>query len=247
LRALSPGSTNVISDVDAGFVALRDDVSAKLAPHTAGTRASRPTSTVGTPGILGRTYRSTDDGGVDIDTGTSWVTLSPGLFTVLPGSPDAAQMVLFQTAAMVTAGIGPWALRYRTASASAYKWEATGAIPLIAELPAVATTTSATYTDTGTPGPTITLPLSGDYVISHGFESVNGNGSVSQSFIFGGAAAADPERAVVLASSVTDSTSRTVRKLALSATVLVTCKHKTTGGTAIFANRWLSITPIRVA
>lgn len=73
--------SNLVSDIDAGFSALADDVDSKLTPHTSGLLSARPTSTVGTPGKDGRTYRATDKGltGIGItyrDLGTSWLQIA---------------------------------------------------------------------------------------------------------------------------------------------------------------------------
>jgi hypothetical protein len=72
LRRLT--GSNVISDIDAGFSALADDTDALLTPSTSGTLAARPTSTVGTPGKLGRTYMATDQTPPRLfrDNGTGW-------------------------------------------------------------------------------------------------------------------------------------------------------------------------------
>jgi hypothetical protein len=80
LRRLS--GSNAILDVDAGFEALADDIDAKLTPYDAGLLAARPTSTSGSPGKAGRTYRVTSGsqaGVVFLDTGTSWVPLGSEL------------------------------------------------------------------------------------------------------------------------------------------------------------------------
>jgi hypothetical protein len=70
LRRLT--GSNVISDIDAGFTALADDVDLLLTPSASGTLAARPTSTVGSPGKLGRTYKATDTGQLFVDNGTGW-------------------------------------------------------------------------------------------------------------------------------------------------------------------------------
>lgn len=77
LRALT--GVNVGSDIDAGFTALRDDISAKMVGYSSGPIGSRPTSTVGTPGIAGRRYRATDTGELFEDTGTSWIEIAVGM------------------------------------------------------------------------------------------------------------------------------------------------------------------------
>lgn len=73
LRRLTGAS--LVSDIDAGFTALADDIDPLLTPYTEGVAASRPVSTTGSPGKQGREYRSTDTGVIEKDTGTSWVPL----------------------------------------------------------------------------------------------------------------------------------------------------------------------------
>lgn len=120
LRALT--GANVGSDIDAGFDALRDDVSATFAGYSEGPIGSRPTSTPGTPGIAGRRYRATDTSQTFEDTGTSWIEIAavPSTVTALPttGNFDGRGVYL-QTSAMAAIGIR-WLLRYRAASS---KWE----------------------------------------------------------------------------------------------------------------------------
>lgn len=77
LRKLA--GTNVVSDIDAGFDALGEDLDSKLTPYTQGLFADRPVSTSGTPGKAGRFYRSTDTGAIDLDTGTRWCTVTLGI------------------------------------------------------------------------------------------------------------------------------------------------------------------------
>lgn len=59
--------SNLISDIDAGFQALAEDIDASMAGYASGTAASRPAA-----GVAGKLYRATDTGQVFIDTGTTW-------------------------------------------------------------------------------------------------------------------------------------------------------------------------------
>jgi microcystin-dependent protein len=63
-------------DIDDGFAALADDIDGKMVGISEGPIGSRPTSTPGTPGILGRLYRATDEGGkLYFDFGTGWTEM----------------------------------------------------------------------------------------------------------------------------------------------------------------------------
>jgi microcystin-dependent protein len=99
LRRLS--GSNAISDVDAGFGALADDIDPKLTPHASGLASARPTSTVETPGKEGRTYRATDTGAVYLDSGSGWITLTLGVGEIrewpFPTAPDGWLMLNGQT------------------------------------------------------------------------------------------------------------------------------------------------------
>lgn len=62
-----------VSDVDAGFQALAEDVDSRFVGFQQGAIALLPASTPGDPGIPGREYYATDTGQVLKDTGTGWI------------------------------------------------------------------------------------------------------------------------------------------------------------------------------
>jgi microcystin-dependent protein len=74
LRKLT--GSNAISDIDAGFDALAEDLDPKLTPSDHGLLVNRPVSTAAQPGKYGRTYHADDHGVVFFDTGTSWIALN---------------------------------------------------------------------------------------------------------------------------------------------------------------------------
>lgn len=82
--------TDPAADVDLGMQNMAEHLDGIIVVHDSGTLASRPVSTVGTPGIQGRMYRVTsgaDAGIVYFDTGTGWVPFSgsmQGAFSALP-------------------------------------------------------------------------------------------------------------------------------------------------------------------
>ena len=177
LRALT-GSSNV-SDIDEGFDFLRDDVSAKLTPYDAGARSSRPRSTPGVPGIAGRTYRSAD-GGIDLDLGTSWTTVKPGLFTALPtlsgnasdGIDEGMEILYQQVPPLGAIATGPWHLRYDAGLSGSSKWKVIGQPdPLWAEIASITGITNTTYQTlaAGAAGPAVDV-IAGIYMISFGAE-----------------------------------------------------------------------------
>src|SRR4051794_40571617 len=161
---------------------------------SSGLLSARPTSTPGTPGIAGRRYYATDTGVEYRDTGTSWVALGVELVTALPASPYNGQIVDYLADA--TNGV-VWRLRYRSASASAYKWEFVGGAPLRAYIAAQETVAwNAGYPNPATVGPTVTVPVAGDYDIAHSTGVANGTGGyLFPSFSVGATAATDADRA----------------------------------------------------
>jgi hypothetical protein len=238
--------TNLISDIDAGFQALAEDVDSKFAGFSAGVRSSRPPSTSGSPGIAGRRYRSTDTGQVDEDTGTGWRTVVPALVTALPGSPDDGQEVDF--VADATDGV-IWRFRYRAASSSAYKWEFVGGPPLTAEVAAFESTAVLnSYVDLATIGPSITVQLAGEYLISLGAHIQPDTGDADMAPALGAIAATDANSVSVLGSGATVSHQawRTLPVKSIATGSLIQAKYKNKGGTPHFSNRMLVVLPVRV-
>lgn len=85
--------------------------------------------------------------------------------TSLPASPTDGQEVIY--AADAALGV-LWRLRYRAAAPAPYRWEFVGGTDLLHEIVTTEATTTAdgVYRDVATPGPLLTLPLAGDYLIT---------------------------------------------------------------------------------
>lgn len=175
----------------------------------------------------------------------------PDIVSALPGSPADGQQVFYQDAAMATAGV-VWNLRYR-AGGGTYKWEFVGGNGLSAYVQASQTTASTTYTDLGTVGPSLTVPLAGDYTVDLQTTMRGSSGSQQQfhSYTIGGAAADDANALQfrqpdsVINSRVAGSFTQP-KTFATANTALVS-KYRVDGGAAaLFWQRWLRITPIRV-
>jgi hypothetical protein len=113
------------------------------------------------------------------------------------------------------------------------------------------TTTSATYAALTTAGPSITIPLAGDYTIELGGGLTTTTTSAPwMSFDIGGTGAVDAD-AVLLTQLATGAQLASVagtriHTIAASGTPIV-AKYKSVGGGAVaFEKRWLKITPLRV-
>jgi len=170
--------------------------------------------------------------------------------TSLPGSPVNGQDCYYLADA--TNGI-VWHLKYRSASASAYKWEFVGGGVLHSDVATSQTTASTTYADLATAGPTVTVPLAGDYDVSIE-ASANTPGTLgavaTMSFAVGASAAADADSIAIgnpaSTGGLTAYQFRTVRKTGLAAATALTSKYKMSTGTGFFLNRSIRAVPVRV-
>lgn len=170
--------------------------------------------------------------------------------TVLPVSPVDGQMVAY--GADPTNGV-IWWLRYRSAASGSYKWEYIGGPSIQADGSDVfsAGTASTTYVSIAG-SPSITLPLSGDYLIEVGHASwhtVTGVGVIC-SYAIGATAALDVDAAQSWSGSGSNDTQesyRPRRKTGLTAGSLVDMRWRSSAAsTANLRRPWLRITPVRV-
>lgn len=124
----------------------------------------RPPRLAAAPGspALGEEYYDTGTNSLYSWNGAMWVPLLPPAVTTLPASPVDGQECYF--VANATNGV-VWRLRYRAASASAFKWEFVGGAPDYLGMPSGTGLTSPSAI-TAVPGsPTWTVPLAGDYFV----------------------------------------------------------------------------------
>lgn len=180
---------------------------------------------------------------------------APDFVAALPSSPLDGYEIYYADAAMQTAGIA-WHLRYNNASASAYKWEFLGGAPFFSEVTTSQGISTTTYADLATVGPSVTLPVAGDYDVEWGTRSYLTTAGVSamMGISIGGAAVVAGDEIDHYSSTVTagasdaDHESRCRRKAALASGAVLLAKYKSgTGGvTAQFLHRYLKVTPVRV-
>lgn len=169
--------------------------------------------------------------------------------TSLPSFPSDGYECFF--IADATNGVG-WHLKYHAAGGT-YKWLYLGGAPLYAEVPNSETHTTSTYSALATAGPSITLPLNGDYDVEIGFEGMASIQTTStyMSYDIGGTAAVDADGARHRTGSndtaSTAQVSRMRRKTGLSLGAALVSKYRGgAGATNTFANRWMRVTPVRV-
>jgi hypothetical protein len=175
--------------------------------------------------------------------------------TTLPASPtDGQEAVLVDS---LTAPTYAWRLRYTAGITDAKKWVYVGGAPFYAEDTNLGTTGSASYVALATAGPSFALPRAGDYLIETAFTGIAGlaaGGGCMMSYDIGGTAANDvdavylvqPDANTASGPRVQASVMRRARKVGLTAVTLTT-KYRSTGGTAAWYYRSLSVTPVRVA
>jgi hypothetical protein len=172
--------------------------------------------------------------------------------SALPSSPYDGQVVMFQTAAMLSAGIA-WVFRYQAAGGS-YPWKLVGGGAWVERVATAETTTSTSYTNLATVGPDITLPLAGRYIASYGtaqdYSAITTNRVAYASLSVGGATPADTDSVRSghpnVANLIQSVATQDVVTIAAAST-LVRVQYRTGGDTARFRSRYLSLIPIEVS
>lgn len=185
---------------------------------------------------------------------TSELLMPVATVTALPvataGSPILDGQEIYYVAD-ATNGI-VWHLKFRAASASAYKWEFVGGAMLMHDLQATGTETTGStgYTDITTTGPTLTAPLAGDYMIDYGMQyftdtAFAGNFSAlwlgTASVVANSSCGGTPSNA-----NEVHSAARSRSLFGLAASQEVRMRYLVTAGTGSFSKRWMRMTPIRV-
>jgi hypothetical protein len=168
--------------------------------------------------------------------------------TSVPGSPNDGDELIYPA----ETGFGAmWKFKYRSASGSAFKWEFVGGSPILVQVATDETTTSTTYVDLATVGPSITVPRAGDYEIDVGAAMWNATGaSVCYAAVKRGAAATSDNDAVTQVGIVAApgmSVSRKILITGLAASDVLKVQYRVSAGTGHFIFRWLAVRPVRVS
>lgn len=149
-----------------------------------------------------------------------------------------------------------WNLRYRAGSSSSYKWEFIGGAPLynLVSPTSFESTTSGSYVDLATVGPSLTVPLAGDYDVSigGGYMQMSTTAAFAwMSYSIAGAAPSDYDGVTVSPYSGGNhvvSLHGLRRKTGISANSSFVAKYRSNGSSvANFGYRYMQITPIRVS
>jgi hypothetical protein len=175
--------------------------------------------------------------------------VAPAVVTSLPSSPVDGQEIRYLADA--TNGI-IWNLKYRAASASAYRWEVIGGSALFAEVAPEESTTAGAYGALTTAGPSVTVPLAGDYDVDVSATAANSGTNVGffMSYDISPTAAVDADAAFGQAGASGTNNYFAIRRLrrktALAAGTVLVSKYRVTGGTGAFNRRQLYVRPVRV-
>jgi len=166
--------------------------------------------------------------------------------TALPGSPaDGQEAILVDS---LTAPTYAWRFRYLAAKAS-NRWLFIGGAPLLSEVATPDNVASASYVSLATPGPSVAIPVAGDYQVAHGFQTpgTTSGPTLFMSYDIGATAAndADATQNQGVAGNGVSVAMRT-RPKALTAVALVSKYKGSTATSVSLLNRWLSVVPVAV-
>jgi hypothetical protein len=188
--------------------------------------------------------------------GVKWAAAASGgggasMVTSLPGSPtDGQEIVLVDS---LTAPTWSWRLRYVAAKAS-NKWIYLGGSPARSFVATLETTASTTYVALTTAGPSFTVPIAGDYLVTVSSDmskaaSANNDGAF-HSFDIGATPAVDANAAAVAWGNFTTvgmfmpSTKASVVTGLAASTALVSKYKRIVADTWGFANRLMLVQPV---
>ena len=178
----------------------------------------------------------------------TWATVATtqALVTSLPGSPvDAQECILVDSTSAPTF---QWKMRYNSTTT---KWHFLGGLPALSTVDTAENITSgsSTYIALATAGPSIAIPVAGDYVVEIGchMQTVAGTSSGRMSYDIGGTGAVDAD-CIGLNGNVPGQ-SRVMLKTGLTA-VTLTSKYKQVAGggseQVAFSKRFMRVTPVKL-
>lgn len=177
----------------------------------------------------------------------------PAFVSALPANPRDGAEVYFQSTEMAALGV-LWHLRYRSGASGSYKWEVISGNGMYDFTPAGEFTASTTYTALTTAGPIVKVPLAGDYLIDvqATMRSPSTAATSFMSYDIGGTGANDADALTLRQPDASNYNVRaqtifTKPKTFATAGVNLTAKYRVDGGSAaLFWQRWIRITPVRV-
>jgi hypothetical protein len=189
---------------------------------------------------------------------TKWLPQagSWGYGTVLPTVPALVDKVMFELVDNVITPTYSWQLRYNSGSANTDKWEYVGGSPGNAIVTTLETTASIAYTALATAGPSFTCPRAGVYDIYSGAQmgNVTAGDFAIMSYDIGGTGAVDGDGIWSLdrVNAGLNGAAHHFRikrqaRFTAGTTALVAKYRAVTAGTASFADRSLTVVPVRLS
>jgi len=161
---------------------------------------------------------------------------TPSYVSSLPGSPSNGQEIYYQADA--TNGV-IWHLRYNSTST---KWEYLGGGSMTATVSGTLSTSSTSFVNIS--GPSITLPLNGDYIISAGTHATFGANAAQ---IYIGGVQQTPGLLATCGCGWNGNLSGTDRVNSMTSGNSVQLWFRSTDGSSrSFDTSWIQITPVRV-
>lgn len=173
------------------------------------------------------------------------------IVTSLPGLPADGDKVIFTDS--TSAPTYQWLLQYVSAKAS-NKWIFLGGDPIISEVATEETITSGstTYVALTTAGPSIAVPVAGDYIVTIGCSTRTGAGTsrAVMSYDIGGTGAVDADGVGAFSGGSNGPGWCRYKKKAGLTAVTLTMKYKQVPGggseSVVYGNRFMHLTPIAI-
>lgn len=165
-----------------------------------------------------------------------------------PGSPSDGDIWI---ATGVDANGTRWQFQYNAGSVSSYKWEFLGGFPAHVLVDTAETTTSLTYTDLATAGPSFTAVRAGEYkatISAYDYNDTSGKVNFASPKV-GSGSATDYTGLTHTNSTATAELRYSAETPILTAAAndVIKVQYRVTGGTGTFRARILAVTPRRIA
>jgi len=190
-----------------------------------------------------------------------WIPIAPqvpttGIGASLPASPnDGDEYILVDS---ITNPTYNWRFKYMASiTADAYKWVFIGGDAAFGEVVASESPNSSSYVALATPGPVITVPRAGIYIVEVGFmmqnNSIGGGFAQYMSYDIGATGAVDADSTGSMMVNITTAAllmvSRPRVKTITANNTALTAKYRQNSPSVNypFAQRWMRVTPKRVS
>ena len=181
----------------------------------------------------------------DVEAALGGKGAAPGYGTTLPASPvDGQEAILVDSTTNPTY---QWRFRYNSGSSSSYKWEFVGGASARSSVDAFEGTSSTSYADLATVGPQLTIPRSGDYHVRWGAIMQASGAGLTAAMAIPNLGLSFRELTVIVTLGMQVALWGEFPFAALTAGTVAKCQYKTSAGTALFVERSLYLTPVRVA